>query len=179
VLVVVAVLGGAVLVGDWLARSAEMDRLVAGIEESEAAMIAAMGAVRAALDDDSAAEGLSQATAEALQSIAAEGEAAVAQAATGIAAVVIQPWHDDVLLAQDRYLEHNQAWQEFLAAAAEEPERWFVEYEPITTTWDAFGPALRSAVPTPALWDVAERVEVILDDDSGDSGNGSVQQAAG
>ncbi len=178
-LVVVALLGGAVLVGDWLARSAEMDRLVAGIEESEAAMIAAMDGVRAALDDDSAAEELSQDTAEALQSFASEGEAAVARAATGIDAVVIQPWHDDVLLARDRYLEHNQAWQDFLAAAAQEPEQWFVEYEPITTTWDAFGPALRNAVPTPALWDLAERVEIILDDDAGDSGNGSVQQAAG
>ena len=178
-LLVVAVLGGAVLVGDWLARSAEMDRLVAGIEESEAAMIAAMDGVRAALADDPTPEGLSPDTAEALQSIASEGQAAVASAATGVAAVVIQPWHDDVLLAQDRYLEHSQAWQDFLAAAAEDPEQWFVEYEPITTTWEALGPVLSSAVPTPALWDLADRVAVILDDDAGDSGNGSVQQAAG
>jgi hypothetical protein len=176
-LLIAALVAAAALVGDWLARNVEMDRLVTGIEESEAAMTTAIDGVRATLAEDPPAEGLSPATGEALQEIATVGGDAVAAAAVDIGNVAIQPWHEDIVLARDVYLAHNQAWQDFLAAAAEDPEQWFAEYEPINTTWEAVGPVLRGAVPTPALWDVAERVEIILDDGE-QAGEGPALEAA-
>jgi hypothetical protein len=178
VLLILALLAVAVLVGDWLARNVEMDRMVSGIEESEAAMITAIDEVRAALDEDPLADGLAPETGDALVQIAQDAGDAVAAAANEIDAVVIQPWHEDIVLARDVYLAHNQAWQDFLAAAAEDPQEWFRDYEPINTTWDAVGPTLRAAVPTPALWDLADRVEVVLDDGE-DAEEGPALEAAG
>lgn len=178
VLLTLALLAVAVLVGDWLARNVEMDRLVNGIEESEAAMITAIDGVRAALDEDPLADGLAPETGDALVEIATDAGDEVSAAAVDIGAVVIQPWHEDIELARDAYLAHNQAWQDFLATAAEDPQEWFTDYEPINTTWDAVGPTLRAAVPTPALWDLAERVAIVLDDGE-DAEEGTTLEAAG
>lgn len=173
----VALLGIAVVVGDWYARTLEMDRLVAGIESSEAAMIEGMDQVRVALREDGVADGIAPETGEELQQIADAAAAGVAAAATQIGDVVVQPWHEDVLAAREVYLAHNAAWQAFLAAAAEEPEQWFAQDESIETTWNAVGPALRTAVPTPALRDLDQRVAQILDD-TGESEDGPALDAA-
>lgn len=173
----VGLIAAAAAIGDWYARNLEMDQLVDGIESSEAAMIDAMNQVRVALGEDGVADGIAPETGEELQQIATDAGEQVAAAASQIEDVTIQPWHEDVLTAQTLYLEHNAAWQDFLAAAAQEPQQWFVEYEPIETTWDAVGPPLRSAVPTPALRDLDQRVERILDD-GGESEDGPALEAA-
>jgi hypothetical protein len=178
VLMILALLAVAVLMGDWLARNVEMDRLVSGIEESEAAMITAIDDVRAALDEDPLADRQAPETGDALVEIATDAGNAVAAAAADIGAVVIQPWHEDIVLARDDYLAHNQAWQDFLAAASQDPQEWFTDYEPINITWDAVGPTLRDGVPTPALWNLAERVELVLDDGE-DTEEGPTLEAAG
>lgn len=172
---IVALIAVAALVGDWVTRNSEMDRLVGGIEQSEAAMLTAIEGVQAVLAEDSADEPSPQA-AESLTEVAAEGLAAVAAAAELIEGLSIQPWHDDIENARVVYLEHNAAWQQFLAAAAEDHQEWFTNFRPIETTWDEVGPALRAAVPGVALWDVADRVEVILDEGDG-GGDGGVQAA--
>jgi hypothetical protein len=174
---VAAIITAAVVIGDWYARNLEMDELVDGIESSEAAMIEAMDQVRVALGEDGAADGIAPETGEELQQIAADAGEEVAGAASQIEDVTIQPWHEDVRTAQALYLKHNAAWQDFLAAAAQEPQQWFVQYQPIETTWDAVGPALRTAVPTPALRDLDQRVERILDD-GGESEEGPALEAA-
>ena len=154
-----------VLVGDWVARNVEANALVDGIESSEAAMVAGMDAVReVAGGADALAPGASDDIARQLQQAATTALAGVTDAADTIEAVPIQPWHPQLLAAREAYLTHNRAWQDYLTGATEDAAGWFESPPAIDSTWQALGPVLRDAVPTPALFDLDKRVEAILDD---------------
>ena len=179
-LLTVAVLLASVAVGEWAAKSQEMNRLVDGIEQSEAAMTRTMTAVSLAIGPNGSLgdtdAGVAQ---EQLKQAAATGLTGVKAAADQITVVPIQPWHHDVLAARDAYLAHNRAWQDFLTRAASDPSVWLTDDNKIESTWDALGPVLTGAVPTPAILGLDDRVAAILDDGtpSGDSGNGSTIDA--
>jgi hypothetical protein len=175
------VLIASVAVGEWAAKTQEMNRLVGGIGESEAAMTQAMTAVSlllgpaGALGDTDAADAQKQ-----LQRAATTGLAGVKDAADQIEAVPIQPWHHDVLAARDAYLAHNTAWQDFLTSAAGDPSVWLTPDEEVESTWDALAPVLTDAVPTPAILDLDQRVAGILEDGApavDDTGGGGTIEA--
>ncbi len=155
-----------------------MDRLVSGIEDSEAAMVGAIEGVRVAIGEDGDTDERSAETDAELQRIAAAARTDIAAAGEDVAAVAIQPWHEDVVAARDAYLDHSGAWQDFLAAASDDAEAWFVEFPAIETTWQAFGPLVEAAVPSPALRNLQDRVALILADGDGPEG-GPTLAAAG
>lgn len=185
VLVGVAVLlVSAVALGDWVTRNAEMDAIVDGIEESEAAMITAMAQVTSLVGEwgietnGSQAQGGTGEAAGQLTDAAEEGLTAVVAAAEQIEAVPVQPWHHDAVAAVEAYLAHNQAWQDYLRSASEDPAAWFVDDPAIESTWEALKPLLIEAVPTPALFNLDSRVERILSDSSVDGGDPSAELSA-
>jgi hypothetical protein len=180
VLATVAVLLASVAVGEWAAKSQEMNRLVDGIEQSESAMTRTMAAVSLAIGPNgSLGDTDAGAAQEQLKQAAVTGLAGVKAAAERIAAVPIQPWHHDVVAARDAYLAHNSAWQDFLTRAASDPSVWLTDDSKIESTWDALGPVLTDAVPTPAILGLDDRVAAILTNGSpsGDSGGGSTIDA--
>ncbi len=175
-----AVLLGSVAVGEWGAKTQEMNRLVDGIEESEAAMTQAMAAVTLILGPSGSLGEMDTADAtEQLQEAANNGLAGVRSAASRIESIPIQPWHHEVLAARDAYLAHNEAWQAFLASAADDASVWLTDDEDIESTWNALDPVLRAAVPTPAILNLDQRVDEILDDaaPAGEPGGGNTIDA--
>lgn len=182
VLLSAAVLLGSLAVGEWGAKTQEMNRLVDGIEESEAAMTQTMAAVALILGPTGSLGEMDAADAtEQLKEAADRGLAGVKSAAVQIEAIPIQPWHHEVLAARDAYLAHNEAWQDFLASAAGDASVWLTNDDAIESTWDALDPVLRAAVPTPAILNLDQRVDEILDDGApaDDSGGGNTIDAAG
>ncbi len=182
--VLVAVLAAgiavAVIIGDWATRTAEMDRLLDGIEVSEAAMTSAMDDVRTVIGEGGIlGDGEADEAAGRLERTAAQARDEVEDAAEQIEALAIQPWHAELLAAREAYLAHNQAWQDYLTEAAEDSTRWFEDAPEIESTWDALGPILTDALPRPTVANLDERVERILDDGSqSDDSSNTIQAAA-
>jgi len=173
VIVLALALGVAVAVaaGDWAGRTQEMQQLVSAIEDSEASMTTAMAAVSAVGGDEALISG--DEIGAQLSAAAEEGLKGVQGAGARIAALQIQPWHPDVEAARAAYLEHSQAWQDYLSAAAEDAQQWFEDYPEIETTWEALAPVLSEAVPSPAILSLHGRVDGILRD----QGDGSTLSA--
>ncbi len=163
----VVVLVGAVLVlADWVERNLEMRALVTNIEMSEAAMADVQEAIadmavhfdpntplteeeQAAVDDE-------------LKGIASQGADGVGRAGGLVAAVPVLPWHADILAAQEAYLAHNQAWQDYLTAAAADPTEFAKPQDAVNETFAAAEQPMRTAVPPLTLFELKRRVDVIL-----------------
>lgn len=154
------------VMGDWLARNAAATRLVDRIEASEATMIAFQADVDAAI---ASVGDLSAATPEQadafnaeLQAIAADNLPAVEAAGAAVTQTPIPSWHTQLSEARDAYADHNLAWQEYLTALAEDPAVFAEPQERINDTFLLAEDVLRPALPSPALFDLQERLEVIF-----------------
>lgn len=157
-------------------RNAEAARLLTAVEASEAAMVATQERVSEAFAG--VPEQPTQADVEALRAelsaIAADGQAAIAQAGIGVTEVSVLPWHAATQEAKAAYLAHNQAWVDYLGAATGDPEEFLRPQPDVNETFAAARLPLIAAVPRLDLVDGAERIIVIYDDggDDAPSGNG-------
>ena len=166
--VLVLMLAVAAVVGDWALRNVEMRSFVAAVESSEQAMSDTQAAVREAFAPFEGQESLGDADQEALRAalsdVARAGAVGVADGARAVESVRILPWHTALLDARTAYLEHNQAWQDYLTTAAEDPAEFVVPQAAVASTWDAAEPAVRSALPVPTLFGLSARVDAIFAD---------------
>ena len=180
VLLSLALLAAAIAIGEWAARVDEMNALVGRIEQSELAMTTTGVAVGRVLGPEGLTSGTpTQDSLDELATAAQRGRDAVAQAGQQVEAVPIQPWHHDQLAAQQAYLAHNQAWQDFLTRAATDPSLWYSDDPDIESTWDAMIPLLRAAVPTPSILGIDDRVEAIINDGGGEGDDGGTSGGGG
>lgn len=150
---VAVLLGAGLVAGDWVKRNTEMRALVAQIEVSEQAMSDTQQAVKDAVDGFASKAPLSPenqaALDELLKDAAASGLRGVTRAGELISSVKAMPWHEDILDAQRAYLAHNKAWQEYLAAAAQDPAEFGLTHDDVNSTFAAAEAPLRAAVPVP------------------------------
>jgi hypothetical protein len=162
----VVLVGLGAVVGDWAARNIEMQLLVSQVEESEAAM----GELQTEIEDLAAEykdrmplnEADQAAFDTTLKEIAARNQAAIAAAGQDVAAVRWLAWHGAVGQAQDAYLAHNRAWQDYLGRAASDPSEFARQQDAINSTFEASEPAVRGALPSGALYDLPDRVDAIF-----------------
>ncbi len=181
-LVMVVLIGIGLIVVDWAGRSLEMRALVTNVEVSESAM----GDVQAAVQEMAVhfdpstplTEAEQQAVNDRLSEIAATGLEEVKQGGDLVAAVRVLPWHGDILRAQDAYLAHNQAWQAYLTAAIDDPAQFGQPQDLVNQTFEDARQPMVDAVPTPALFDLIERVETIFAPPPADPGSGGPTQQA-
>ncbi len=167
-----AVLAAFIAIGEWAARVDEMDALVDEISQSELAMTTTMAGVGRILGPQGVESGTpTQESLDQLTSAAERGRDAIATAGQQVEAVPIQPWHHDQLAAQEAYIAHNDAWQDFLTRAAQDPSLWYSADDGIESTWDEMTPLLQAAIPTPSVLGIDDRVEAIVKDGGGEGGN--------
>jgi len=163
---VVVLVGLGAVVGDWGARNVEMRALITKIEASEDAMGTLQENVQGIFAEYEGAGSLSDedraAIDEELRAAAAAGRDAVAVAGDGVAGVRWLAWHRDVRDAQEAYLAHNRAWQDYLSRAAEDPAEFARPQSEVNETFMAAEDPIRSALPVPVLFDLVERVDVIF-----------------
>jgi hypothetical protein len=156
-------------------RSAEADNLVTTVEQSEAAMKATQAEFDEVLSEydteNLTDEEREQLRAE-LSGVAKRGEVAIADAGGFVAGLLIMPWHTQLLDAQEAYLAHNQAWVDYMAAAAEDPAEWFRPQPAVNDTFARAKDPLVEAVPLFDLLDTLPRIELIYVTGSDDSGDG-------
>lgn len=161
----VVLVGLGMVVGDWAARNVEMRALVSQIEVSEQAMADTQLAVRAAFEEYQGQDALSDADRaaldEKLQAAAAAGLVGVTAGGDKVAAVRVLGWHSDISAAQEAYLAHNQAWQDYLGKAAKDPAEFGVTHEQVNSTFAAAEQPMRDAVPSPDVFDLMTKVDVI------------------
>ena len=154
------------LVGDAAARNAEMRSLVTAIEQSEAAMGETQENVRGVFEAYAGRTPLSEddqaALDAALQAAAAQGRDSIAAAAQPVRDVRWLLWHRDVAAAQEAYLAHNRAWQEYLGRAAEDPSEFARPQDAVNSTFADAEVEVRSAIPLIALFDLRDRIDVIF-----------------
>jgi hypothetical protein len=177
VLMMTIAIVGVLAIGGLLGyRAWSMGQLLDGIERSEAAMIAAQELVAATVDGPQDLRGAQgDANAQALQQAAAEAGTELEAAAAEIADVRLAPWDGAMGQARTSYLAHNGAWQAYLAGAAQDPEQWFEVDPEIDRTWNVFVADITDAVPSPDFTGVGQRVEVIVGDPAGSTGDGSLE----
>jgi hypothetical protein len=97
-----------------------------------------------------------------LKAAAAAGRTAIAAAGDGVAAARWLAWHRDIGAAQDAYLAHNRAWQDYLGRAADDPAEFGRPEDDVNTTFEAAEDPLRAAIPSLALFDLHDRIDVIF-----------------
>lgn len=162
----VVLVGLGALVGDAAARNAEMRSLVTAIEQSEAAMgevqANVQGIVSAYEGKGTLDEEDSAALDAALKAAAAQGRDAIAAAAKPVGNVRWLVWHRDVKAAQEAYLAHNRAWQEYLTRAATDPTEFARPQDLVNSSFGEAEAKVRAAVPLIALYDLRGRVDVIF-----------------
>jgi len=157
---------GVAVVGDWFARNAQMAALVTAIEGSEDVMMQvqertdAVFAEYAAITKPTTQDKLD--LNDALAAVAADGAGEIARAGDRVAAVSVLPWETTIVEARDAYLAHNQAWQDYMEAAAVHPIEFTQDQPAVNETFLAAEPAVRAAVPDPALFDLVPRVDLIF-----------------
>lgn len=160
------------LVADWTLRNQEMDALVTAVEQSEAQMTwtqDGVGLIFDGLEDPSQVTENSQLTLE-LQGIAAEGRDRIKAAGDQVAAVRVSPWHQDVLLAKQAYLQHNLAWQSYLDRAAKDALEFTLPQDEVNSTFMEAEPLFRAAIPDPAGFSLDARVGLIFAEPESESG---------
>ena len=162
--------------GELLLRSVEADNLVRAVEQSETAMKttqADFDEVLSAYDTQDLTDEERERLLGELADVAARGEASIAAAGEGVAEVQIMPWHARLLDAREAYLAHNQAWVDYMAAAAEDPAEWFRPQPAVNDTFAEAKLPLVEAVPLFDPLDTLSRIELIYVTGSGDSGGQS------
>ncbi len=171
---VLMLLAATALIVDWASRNYEMSQLLTAIEASEAQMAQAQdGIIEVELPPDPSPEQIEKAGAE-LRSISAAGSDAVAEAGLDVGAVAFLPWHADMVSAQSAYRAHNQAWVDYLAKGAKDPQDLFGSNNAIEPTWRRAEFQVREAVPPLAWPDISQRVDEIFTDDANSDPGGSV-----
>ena len=154
------------LVGDAFARSVEMRSLVARVEASESAMGALQDDVREIFAEYEGSEALSDedraALDERLKAAAVKGRDAIAAAGQDVEALRWLAWHREIGAAQDAYLAHNRAWQDYLDRAAQDPAEFGRPQDDVNTTFEGAEGDFRSALPSLDLFDLADRVDAIF-----------------
>ncbi|MFZ4497738.1 MAG: hypothetical protein ACOYN7_09830 [Candidatus Nanopelagicales bacterium] len=154
--------------GDWFLRNAETRGLVAAIENSESAMAQTQDSVSAVFDTYGGLDNPVPADREKLvtelANIAGYAQLSIADAGEQVAAVPVMPWHVSILAAQDAYVTHNLAWQQYMEAAAKDPIEFTSPQADVNDTFMAVEPALTEAIPQPALFDLVNRVAQIFID---------------
>lgn len=161
--------------GELALRSAEADNLVSAVEQSETAMKTTQAEFDEALsayDTENLTDEEREQLSKDLADVAARGVAAIAIAGEGVAEVQIMPWHTNVLDAREAYLAHNQAWVDYMAAAAEDPAEWFRPQPAVNDTFADAKLPLVEAVPFFDFLQTLPRIELIYVSGSGDSGSG-------
>jgi hypothetical protein len=99
---------------------------------------------------------------EELKAAAVAGRAAIAAAGDDVAGVRWLAWHRDIGAAQDDYLAHNRAWQDYLGRAADDPAEFGRPQDDVNTTFEAAEGRFRAAIPALALFDLRDRVDAIF-----------------
>jgi hypothetical protein len=162
----VALVGFGAVAGDWAARNIEMQALITQVEESEAAMGTLqedIAALAAEYQDRLPLNETDQAAFDAaIIDIAETRRADIAAAGDDVAAVRWLAWHQDVRRAQDAYLAHNQAWQDYLTRAIEDPAEFARPQDAVNSTFEEAEPAVREALPPAALYRLKARVAQIF-----------------
>jgi hypothetical protein len=162
------------LVTDIALRQAEMEQLVTRVEASESQMVAVQEEIGAITDeyeslsdpnDEDRAELVGQ-----LADAAAYGQEAIAEAGAVVASDTYLPWHTAILRAQQDYLAHNQAWQDYLEAAAVDPGELTMPQEDIDSTFVEAEESMRAALPPLASDDLRQRLELIFAEPEGEGG---------
>ena len=156
-------------------RSVEADNLVAAVEQSETAMKttqAEFDEVLSAYDTENLTDAEREQLRAELSDVAERGGTAIADAGGFVAGIQILPWHTQVLDAQEAYLAHNQAWVDYMAAAAEDPAEWFRPQPEVNDTFAQAKDPLVEAVPLFDPLGTLSRIELIYVTGSGDSGDG-------
>jgi hypothetical protein len=155
-----------VVVGDAFARNVEMRSLVARVEASESAMGTLQDEVRAIFTEYEGRTPLSDedqaALDEQLKAAAAAGRDAIAEAGRDVEAMRWLAWHREIGAAQDAYLAHNRAWQDYLDRAAQDPAEFVRPQDDVNTTFEAAERSFRAALPWLALFDLRDRVDAIF-----------------
>ena len=167
------------LVADWTLRNQEMDAFVTAVEQSEAQMTwtqESVGLIFDGLEDPEQATENSQLTIE-LQGIAAEGRDRIKEAGDQVAAVRISPWHQDLLLAKQAYVEHNMAWQAYLDRAAKDAVEFTLPQDEVNSTFMDAEPLFRAAIPVPDGFSLTERVDLIFAEPEPEGEGGPTQEA--
>lgn len=165
-LVVISLISVATLV-EFGSRTAEMSRLLAAVEASESQMKQTQERMQAVMDEfggGDITDAERQRITDELTVIARESSTSIAQAGAGVAAVQTLPWHTKSADAQRAYLRHNQAWVDYMVAAAEDPLQWFAPQEEVNDSFaDARDPLVRGLMLLDPF-DLLVRVEAIYDD---------------
>lgn len=176
--VTAALLGGAI--ADWTLRNQEMDAFVSAVEQSESQMTWAQESVGLVFDEaaDPSSGADPEAVNEELQGIAAEGRDRIKAAGELVAQVRISPWHEDLLLARQAYMEHNMAWQSYLDRAANDADEFALPQDEVNSTFLAAEPLFREAIPVPDGYSLTERVDLIFAEPEPQSNEGPTQQAS-
>jgi hypothetical protein len=131
---------------DWWQANREMDQLLDAVQLSERAIRDGNSRLESALQesdlaslDDSSGLVVPESERQAIIADAREslsrtsGSAAVNVQTAGaeVEDVLIFPWHRSLVEASDAYLDHNEAWREYLLAIAAEPSKM---YDPALTS---------------------------------------------
>jgi hypothetical protein len=154
-------------------RTFEAEALVTSVEASESAMKATQEEFSALIDGydtDNLTDDQRQELRRELTRLAQRGQARIALAGVGVADVAVLPWHSSIIDAQRAYLAHNQAWVDYMAAAAEDPAEWFRPQPDVNATFNAAEKPLMLAVPFFDLLQTLPRVEMIYITGGGDGG---------
>jgi hypothetical protein len=155
-----------IVVGDAFARNIEMRSLVARVEASETAMGSLQEDVQEILGDYEGRAPLSDedqaALDERLKAAAAAGRDAIAAAGEDVEALRWLAWHREIGAAQDAYLAHNRAWVDYMDRAAKDPAEFGQPQDDVNSTFEAAEDYFRTALPPLALFDLADRVDVIF-----------------
>jgi hypothetical protein len=168
------------LVGDWAVRNVEMRQLISQIEVSEQAMAGTQVGIANAVGefrDKEQPTAADQAALEAaLKAAAANGLVGVINGGGLVEGVRVLPWHTGITDAQRAYLAHNKAWQDYLTKASTDVAEFSKEQVAINETFAAAEAPMRGAVPSPDLFELGLRVNVIYAADP-TAEDGSGQQA--
>jgi len=176
----VVLVGVGIVGGDWVSRNLEMRQLVTQIEVSEQAMattqVDVADAIQAFQAQTSPTDADRTTLDTALKAAATKGLAGVTNGGDLVTSVKVVPWHKDIKAAQDAYLAHNHAWQDYLGRASKDAAEFTKTQEVVNTTFAKAEQPMRAAVPRPDLFKLGLRVNVIYAADP-TSPDGSGQQA--
>ena len=155
------ILAGMVVLADAVWRNVEMENLLERVEASEQVMQDLQEATAAAFEDHGG-EGQQRKLDAELRGLAADAEQDIAAAGADVSGLPIAIWHTDIERARQAYLDHNNAWQEYMARASESASE-FLAPQPLVdqTFFDAEEPFYR-AVPVPDLLGLSDRVALIF-----------------
>lgn len=143
----------ALVAADWVWRHVEYDRLLDRVETSEAAIHESTADLErvSAPYVERQRRALSNSEREAwrrqYQESAGKSASAILVAEAGVADVFVLPWHRSIHKAKRLYLDHSQAWSNFMTEVSRDSDNSDVERPEIAATFVLSERGLRSALP--------------------------------